>query len=418
LASLSCDQLRFFLNLPFGSACDWYRVLSQNVISVAIRNPQRIPLPNAAWQSPGFTDIQPVHDGRIVHSAYHLIRDYLTFAEKFLYFELSLADWKPRQGTQFEIELVLRTANTLLRALEPRDLPMYVTPVVNLFAALADPIVLDQKQQQVELIARQSMLSSRNRPFPVVDVVRAQSVARGREAHREFYPIWSLNSNQSDRAGYSCTMEREPGGDGIRTRFSFKVPEAEPILEREVLRVAVTCSNGEVAAQLQAGDIRVPTSETPELVTFQNLCPATRPCQPSVNEDNLWHLVSDMATHHASLAHAESLRSYLLDHIPVGQDDDVRQIANRRRIEAIEQVKVTAEDRMYGRSYIRGQAFAVYIRNENFISDGDKYVFGCLLDSVIASHAIINSFTRLTLIDTRSGEQMQWPSRLGQKPLI
>lgn len=419
LASIKFNRLRFYLNLPYVNASDWYRVLDKHLLSVQVLNGGSQPLPRQAWQPAGFLRNQPLYEHSVMmNPAYHLVHDYMMFAEKHLFFDLDLSDWKVRSGQAFQVELLCRPSECVLSTLTPAALPLYVTPVINRFPATADPVALDMKQHEVEVIARHPMLSPSNRALDVISINQVESIARGREQNRQYHPLWSLSAATAKHAGYSYRVEAEPNGLGVRTLLAIKLPPDQPMLEKEVLRVIVDCSNGAVAEQVQTADICVPTSDTPELVSFTNLCAASKPCYPEMNEQLIWRLISDMTGNLLSLLDGDSLKAFLLDHIPSSQLQEARHIANRRRIESIEKLDVCSADMMHGRSYIRGQRFHLYVRNEYFVSEGDKYLFGAMIDNLLASCAVMNSYTQLIMVDTRSGEELTWQPRLGERALV
>lgn len=419
LASIKFNRLRFYLNMPYASASDWYRVLDKQLLGVQVLNGGAQPLARGAWQPVGFLQNSPLYEHNVVlNPTYHLVHDYMMFAEKHLFFEVDLSDWRTRSGQRFELELLCRPAESPLVTLTPASLPLYVTPVINRFPTTADPIALDMKQHEMEIIARHPMLSPSNRALDILSINQVESIARGREQNRQYQALWNLKSASGQVAGYSYRVEAEPNGLGVRTLLGIKLPAEKPLLDKEVLRVSVDCSNGALAEQVQVGDICVPTSDTPELVSFSNITAATKPCYPEMNEQLIWRLISDMTGNLLSLMDGDSLKAFLLDHIPSSQMQDARHIANRRRIESIEKLEVQPADMMHGRSYIRGQRFHIYVRNEFFVAEGDKYLFGSMIDSLLASCAVMNSFTQLIMVDTRSGEELTWQPRLGEKTLV
>ncbi len=78
----------------------------------------------------------------------------------------------------------------------------------------------------------------------------------------------------------------------------------------------------------------------------------------------------------------------------------------------------TPQERLFGRSVFRGQNIRIKIRNDHYASLGDMYLFGSVLDYFLGSYASINTYTALTFEDVIRGEQIQWPARLGTRPLL
>ena len=96
-----------------------------------------------------------------------------------------------------------------------------------------------------------------------------------------------------------------------------------------------------------------------------------------------------------------------------------QEIANRRRIDGIQEVSAAPETRLMGRgSLLRGQRLRIKCRPDHFSGIGDMYLFGCVLNHFLADYASINSYTRVELEDVFSGAVFKWPPRLGQQPLL
>ncbi|MGH8371063.1 MAG: type VI secretion system baseplate subunit TssF, partial [Gammaproteobacteria bacterium] len=67
---------------------------------------------------------------------------------------------------------------------------------------------------------------------------------------------------------------------------------------------------------------------------------------------------------------------------------------------------------------VRGQEIRVDMRQDHFASPGDQYLFGVILDRVLATFATLNSFTAFSVKDEQTGSVYAWPPRLGKRPLI
>ena len=89
-----------------------------------------------------------------------------------------------------------------------------------------------------------------------------------------------------------------------------------------------------------------------------------------------------------------------------------------RRISSISKVEVRAGDRLFGGNVIRGQEIRVNMSQDYFASAGDMFLFGSLLDRVLATFSTLNSFSAFTLLDEQTGNTYTWPARLGKRALI
>jgi type VI secretion system protein ImpG len=67
---------------------------------------------------------------------------------------------------------------------------------------------------------------------------------------------------------------------------------------------------------------------------------------------------------------------------------------------------------------MRGQSVNVVVDPSGFISAGDMFLFGMLLNHLMSSFASLNSFTEFSLINSATEEAYSWPIRTGGRPLI
>jgi type VI secretion system protein ImpG len=120
-----------------------------------------------------------------------------------------------------------------------------------------------------------------------------------------------------------------------------------------------------------------------------------------------------------SVASAETLQALLSLYVFSERQEQTQEAANRRRISGIQEVAATPETRLIGRgSLLRGQLVRIKCRQDHYAGIGDLYLFGCMLERLIADYAGINSYTRVELVDAFSGAVYKWPPRLGQQLLL
>jgi type VI secretion system protein ImpG len=58
------------------------------------------------------------------------------------------------------------------------------------------------------------------------------------------------------------------------------------------------------------------------------------------------------------------------------------------------------------------------LRRDHYVSTGDLFLFGSVLDRFLGGYASINSFTHLIIHEVMRGDTYRWPARLGNHPLI
>jgi type VI secretion system protein ImpG len=151
---------------------------------------------------------------------------------------------------------------------------------------------------------------------------------------------------------------------------------------------------------------------------FKNIIPPTAPVQPPIGGNTLWRFLSHLSLNYLSMADTQNLKELLNLYIfPEGRDK-AKIAANLKRVEGINDVRVTHKDRLVSGHMMRGQEIRVSLRQDHFAGPGDMYLFSSILDHFLAGYASINCFTRLFVRDTITGEIYQWQPRIGDTPLV
>jgi type VI secretion system protein ImpG len=186
----------------------------------------------------------------------------------------------------------------------------------------------------------------------------------------------------------------------------------------ETLSIRLLCTNGFLPENIHAGDIRVPTSTTPEYVEFKNLSPPTSNILPPLGTNLLWRLISHLSLNYASLANAENLQALLDLYIFEDRRNRTVFLANKKRVAGVESIEEKGADRLVSGILMRGRDLHLNLRQDHFAGLGDLFLFGCILDSFMGSYAALNTYTRLVIREVLKGDQFEWPARLGDRPLI
>ena len=117
------------------------------------------------------------------------------------------------------------------------------------------------------------------------------------------------------------------------------------------------------------------------------------------------------------MADADNLKALFTLYIFSSGKNRTDEMADRRRIDSISALTVTTEDRFVSGLVMRGQAIHIKARMDHFACQGDFYLFGTILNQLMASFSSINCYTRLTLKDEVSGNEFDWAPMLGGQPL-
>jgi type VI secretion system protein ImpG len=121
---------------------------------------------------------------------------------------------------------------------------------------------------------------------------------------------------------------------------------------------------------------------------------------------------------HAALLSAETLAEMLNLHSVPDDPDQARRLGNQRRVEAIETVSSRLETFFLKGRPVSGSRVELTVDPAGFASSGDLHLFGDVLDHFLGAFHHINTYSRLSVIGSRSREVITWPPRLGPKRLL
>ncbi len=412
------QSLRLYLAGDYPGASDLYLLLQEHLQGITTVDGLGVErrLPRAHVSRVGFSSNEallsyPKHS----FPAYRLIQEYFMLKEKFLFIDLKdLHGLQTLDAGQFILRLHLNTASLRLPSIDTNRFVLHAIPAVNLFEHEAEPVTLDQRRSEIEIKPRKS----RNGQYTIHQVRRVLGYNRRSGEKLEYGSLGMFALAEGGGPVYEARFQaREDNGDEI-LKLNLNYPPGYPIPLQETLMVSLVCSNGNLASRLRPGDISRPTSQTSELVEFENiLSPSTAVPSPAGN-GILWRLLSHLSLNYLPLADAKNFRSLLELYVFPGTGSRKSEMANRKRIEGIRSITVKPADCLIGGIPMRGQNIEVTVGREHFSSLGDFYLFGAIADQLFSSFTTINCYTQTTLVEASTGEQFQWPARLGNRPLI
>lgn len=349
--------------------------------------------------------------------AYRLIQEYWLLKEKFLFVELKgLNQWENRgSGSRFTIRFDLYDAPIQLPRLSKESFVLHATPALNLFAHHAEPLLLDHRRNEVRIRPGRDSGGK----YQVYSVDRVTGHSRRTSKKMEYAPVGMVSSEEQTVPVYQVAFKKSASGNGniADPYLSISYPKEYGLPEQETLTIELTCTNGPLPASLRPGDVSKPTASTSELVFFRNILPPTDSLQPPTDGSLLWQLLSHLSLNYLSVADVKNLKALLSLYIFSGTNRR-NELANRRRVDGILDVKVMPSDRLVAGLIMRGQDIEVSVNRDHFASYGDLYLFGSVLDRLFASFSNINTYSALILKEANTGEQITWSAKLGDRPLI
>ncbi len=349
-------------------------------------------------------------------AGYRLLQEYFVLPRKFLFWEIVDWDkWRDRgRGKSFHLVFEFKTAPVPLPKVSADHFILYATPVINLFPHESDPFILDHYQEKLRL--RPAIKNPEH--YMVYSVDKVVGYSQGTVIKKEYSPLELFQQADSERPVYQVLRSRSPINDEPEAYLSFTYPPGSPEPEKEILTVTMTCTNGNLPERLQLGDISQQTSDSPELLTFRNVVPATLPIDPPLGGNVLWRFLSHLSLNYLKLANKDNIKDILKLYVFPDSRDRARVAANIKRIEGIIGFEVKPTDRLTAGYVMRGQISEMTVRRDSFAGFGDMYLFGAVMDLFLGVYASMNTFMQFRINESLSGESFTWPARIGDRPLI
>ena len=347
---------------------------------------------------------------------YRILQEYFVAPTKFLFLDLTGWErWTNRgDGNRFEVVFELDELEFTPPKVRKESFVLFATPAVNVFPHDADPILLDHRS--AEYFVRPSGADASH--YQVFSVDTVSGFIQGTAKERRYSPYELFNPDLRSVPVYHASRRASVAGTGLDVFLSVAYPrEAGPPVS-ETLSIGLSCTNGTLPEALRVGDISQATSDTPEIAEFRNITPATFSVAPPLGTNLLWRLISHLSLNHLSLARGENLRALLELYLFPDSRDRVSLAANKKRIAGIEGVDARPSDRLVGGLPMRGQEVEIRLRQDHFAGPGDMYLFGCVLDHFLGNYSSINTFMRLSVLETLKGDVSRWPVRIGNHPLL
>lgn len=419
LAEWQPGPLRLFLAGTYADAVDLYLLLQRHLKYIELVPAQngrsRILDPNHL-KPVGFSPDQsllPYPSNSF--PAYRILQEYLTLPTKFLFLDLTgWEEWTDRgDGTDFSVRFVLDSPPFPPGRIRSSSFVLSATPAINLFAHEADPIRLDHRLTDYEIRPAGQNISH----YQVYSVDQVVGFVQG-TAREKVYKPFDMFSTDGTGSVYYTKMRRSPIGSGFTVSLSFAYPDVAHQMKTEIVSLKIHCTNSSLSEGLRIGDIRLPTSTSPEFVEFRNITAPTTNVLPPLGRNLLWRLLSHLALNYLSLSDVKHLRALLGLYIFEETRDKTAIVANQKRVAGIESLSADGANRLVSGVMMRGLDIRMQIREDHFAGPGDLYLFGNILDHFFGNYASLNTYTRLIIREAVKGNEYQWPARVGNRPLL
>jgi len=434
-SDLRPDKLRFYLKGQAQHINPLYEMLLNECIDIVIATSEDDPSPISL----GKNSILPVgfgvSDGILPYPAssflgYRLLTEYFVFPEKFMFIDIvGLTDKLPdNAGNVLDVYVYLKTSDVELEHnIDEENFALGCTPVVNLFPHTTDPIKLDHKHTEYEIIAD----ARRPAGYEIYSVDKVTSVTSSGEEDL-YHPFYGLNHDQQKseanlfwyatrREAKLTINERDEGTSVFLSLVDLHFNPNQP--EDRTILIEATCSNRDLPGKLPF------TKDHPKLQCADSAPPCSRiRCitQPTkvvrapLRNNARWRLISHLNLNYLSLTGRENATQALKEILRLY--DFKESSVTRALIESIASIHVhpiSAPLTIDGHATMcRGMEIEIEL-DDLLLTGSSTYLFATILEHFFSLYCSINSFTRtLIKVKSKEGYLKKCPPRAGEKVLL
>jgi len=434
---LKIDRLRFYLDGEGGFINTLYELLFSRLNRILVRDPSPgskvspITLPASALHAVGFGE----DEGMLPYSrrsfvGHRLLMEYFTFPEKYFFVDLTCLGPIWQAGFKDAAEIVFLISDVegddrrqrLELELSKKTFRLGCTPIVNLFAQVAEPIQLSQRKYEYPLTP------DVRRPYAteVYSVDEVSCINTATQQTATFEPFYSLrHSNLSAKQECFWIARRRPsnrpndeGTDMFLSLIDLSMRMLNP--DGNILSVRTTCTNRDLPSRLpfgnEDGDFELEGSSS--LKRIVALRKPTPPVRPSTGKGTLWRLISHLSLNYLSLVEEgreslqQILRLYDIGRSAYSQNviDSIIRVRSSRHF-----ARVSSES---GINFARGMRVEMELDEDQFVGGG-VYLFAAVVERFLGLSASLNSFTQLVVTTPQRKEMLhEWQPRAGRRILV
>lgn len=416
-SQVDLSRVPMYLNADAPLASALHRALTLNTQAMYVRLPgkQERHVLEGHFAPKGFGEEDRLWPkGDSAFSGYQLLLEYFTFPEKFMFVTLcGLEKISLAAGTPwFELDVVLREAWPSQFSVSSEHIRLNAVPVINLFTLEADPLTL--APLQTDYLLRPMRLQDGHTEIYSVDQVTSSKNA----VRQDYVPFTSFRHkggmlrDESPERYFHTRLKRSAkglydtwlilGGDGFvkdqlhsGERLSLRLTGTHGLLPRKALQSTLL-------------DTLVTSTQTG--LRVRNLCAPSLPCYPPNRDRFHWRVLSHLGSNFLPmLDSAEVLRGTLALYDWTGSE------LNRRRLEAIVEVRHHLVQRFEKGFLLRGVDIEITLDAGGFSGEGDISLFGEMLHRFFGLYADIHLFNQLTLILQPTGKCLRWNENHSQR---
>ncbi|MBU2894383.1 type VI secretion system baseplate subunit TssF [Colwellia sp. D2M02] len=376
--------------LDFGAADSGFNCrLTKAVIAPANLNQHSALLPNASTSHPG----------------YALLHDYFNGKERFNFIDIEFnSEVELPERCDF-FDVVIKSAVKLPpgHKLSAANIKLNCVVGINLFAQDAEPVKLELNQTEYVVVPDRN---KRNSVF-TYSVDRVEGRERLTSQAYDYTPRYQSIFGDEKRL---YTLILKDVGDVVPTHYVALPIEQNSV--DETVSLELTAYNGRWPKQtIREGQLSQGGKNMPSMLQVRNIA---RPSGYNESQDNTkhWQLISLLNLKFSSLSNVNELKRLL------ALFDWSKRSENKRRIEAIIDVKSNKVNQIKRGIFIQGAELHITLDENKFVCQSDVYHFASVLHQFFVLYAPINQSMQTRIECVPSYKEFVWAIEPGQSAHI
>ncbi len=414
LSDLKTDRLRFYIQASAPQAAGLFELIHNACMGVAVAEHSNDASPHimpATCVKPvGFARNEAMLPyPRSAFPSYRILTEFFALPQKFRFFDVEIGT--PRGSDRVDLYFYFNRSPTKAEiAAVPTALILFATPVINLFDARAEPILLDATRTEYPIRA-----NARRPKTQMIHSIKEVSLTHNSGQKLKARPFFeSQSSPDADTLHWQLHRPSDQGTRTYTTRLAFVDHIRRPKGHDNIVAGAdVRAFNGDLPSKLPfgGGAPRLFATTQSDLVgSVKCLEPMTPTQWQSDNDERSWRLLSHLTLNHLSVSQggADVLRGILkLYNMQSSQEID-------QMIDSVSEVVGTQGVARVGDSMVSGLDIHITF-DPDLIVPAEAYVFATVLDRFLGAYTTLNTYTRLSAQMSGAPDLLaRWSARAGE----
>ncbi len=392
--------------------------------------------PAASVRHVGFSDAEALlPPSPRSFEGYRLLREYFSFPQRFLFFELTRLTESSRRckAAQLDLVIALKAADTRLEnRVDASCFELFCTPVINLVSKHLDRIDLSDRFSEFHVVPDHN----RALDFEVFEIESVTGYASATGEQQEFRPFYLAKDTDVAEGAFYTTHRvprvltakekqfgRKSAYAGTEVYLSLVDANCAPYRpDLRQLGIKALCTNRHLPIQMAVGvgNTDFTMDANAPITAIRCLSGPTLP-RPSAAEGRYsWRLISHLSLNYLSLIDFEGQGAAgLREILRLYADATDRQMA--RQIDGVLNVQSRPVVRRAPTpgpiTFARGLEVTVTLDESAFEGTG-AFILGAALEQFLAKYVSLNSFTETVIKTRQRGEIIRWPAQIGRRQIL